>query len=63
MTKMDMVVGGVGPEQLDTGSDPEICDSSDYVLFRAMEFGVKIIPSLLFFVLGAMRYFKIRDIG
>ena len=28
-----------------------------------MEFGVKIIPSILFFVLGAMRYCRIRDIG
>lgn len=28
-----------------------------------MEFGVKIIPSLLFFILGATRYWKIRDIG
>ena len=28
-----------------------------------MEFGVKIIPSLLFFILGTMRYLKIRDIG
>ena len=50
-------------QRLDTGSDAAICDSRDYVVFRAMEFGVKIIPSLLFFVLGATRYFKIRDIG
>lgn len=28
-----------------------------------MEFGVKIIPSVLFFILGTMRYLKIRDIG
>ena len=28
-----------------------------------MEFGVKIIPSIVFFVLGAWRYFGIRDIG
>ena len=28
-----------------------------------MEFGVKVIPSILFFILGAMRYLKIRDIG
>lgn len=28
-----------------------------------MEFGVKIIPSLLFFVLGTMRYLKIKDHG
>ena len=28
-----------------------------------MEFGLKSIPSLLFFILGGMRYLKIRDIG
>lgn len=28
-----------------------------------MEFGVKTVPSILFFILGTMRYLKIRDIG
>ena len=28
-----------------------------------MEFGVKVVPSILFFVLGGMRYLGIRDIG
>ena len=44
-------------------SDKSICTSSDYVVFRAMEFGLKIIPSILFFILGSMRYCKIKDIG
>ena len=45
--------------------DSKNCDikNKDYTIFRAMEFGVKVIPSLLFFVLGGMRYLKIRDIG
>ena len=28
-----------------------------------MEFGVKIVPSILFFILGTMRFLRIRDIG
>lgn len=44
-------------------SEPDICSSSDYVVFRIMEFGVKVIPSVLFFILGTMRFLKIRDIG
>ena len=28
-----------------------------------MEFGVRVVPSILFFVLGTMRWLKIRDIG
>ena len=28
-----------------------------------MEFGVKILPSLIFFVTGSYRYYKIKDIG
>ena len=43
--------------------EPMICSSDDYVIFRIMEFGVKIIPSVLFFILGMMRFLKIRDIG
>ena len=43
--------------------DAEICSSKDYKVFRAMEFGLKIVPSLLFFILGTMRYVKIKDIG
>ena len=52
-------------EQQPYGETPTaaICDTKDYVTFRAMEFGVKIIPSILFFVLGSMRYCRIRDIG
>ena len=49
------------PSEYTSGSD--ICHSKDYVVFRSMEFGVKVIPSILFFVLGTMRYLKIRDIG
>ena len=44
-------------------SEPDICDSNDYVVFRVMEFGVKSLPSILFFILGTMRYLKIRDIS
>jgi len=40
-----------------------ICSTKDYVVYRVLEFGVKIIPSLLFFILGGIRYSKIRDIG
>lgn len=43
--------------------EPPICRSSDYTTFRIMEFGVKVIPSVLFFILGTLRYLKIRDIG
>ena len=43
--------------------EPPICTSSDYTTFRIMEFGVKVIPSVLFFILGTLRYLKIRDIG
>ena len=46
-----------------SGPDSAICDSSDYTVFRIMEFGVKVLPSILFFILGSMRYLKIRDIG
>lgn len=28
-----------------------------------MEFGIKSLPSMIFFVLGGMRYWRIRDIG
>ncbi len=44
-------------------SDDTICSSGDYTVFRVMEFGVKIIPSILFFILGSMRFLRIRDIG
>ena len=58
---------GTDGELVDTqyasGSNSTICDSSDYTVFRIMEFGVKILPSILFFILGTMRYLKIRDIG
>ena len=43
-------------------NDP-VCNSKEYTVFRVMEFGIKVIPSILFFILGSMRYFKIRDIG
>ena len=43
--------------------EPTICTSTDYTTFRIMEFGVKVIPSVLFFILGTLRYLKIRDIG
>ena len=51
------------PTQFDEPNGDMICDSNDYKVFRGMEFGLKIVPSLLFFVLGTMRYLKIRDIG
>ena len=44
-------------------SEPSFCNSKKYVLYRVMEFCFKIIPSILFFVLGGIRYSKIRDIG
>jgi len=43
--------------------EPTFCNQKGYVVYRVMEFGFKIIPSLLFFVLGGIRYSKIRDIG
>lgn len=42
---------------------PDACSSEDYRVFKGMEFGLKAFPSVLFFVLGSIRYFSIRDIG
>lgn len=50
-------------QELQESSKPPICFGTDYIVFRIMEFGVKVIPSVLFFILGTMRWLKIRDIG
>ena len=50
-------------QELQEYVEPDICFKSDYIVFRIMEFGVKVIPSVLFFILGTMRWLKIRDIG
>jgi len=31
--------------------------------FLALEFGLKTIPPLLFFITGTVRYFQVRDYG
>ena len=43
--------------------DADFCGSVEYTKFKWLEFGVKIVPSLIFFVTGTCRYLRIRDIG
>ena len=54
------------PEYDSRQNEPEMnefCKSDDYMKFRVMEFGVKSIPALIFFILGVYRWTSIRDIG
>ena len=44
-------------------SNEEFCDGGDYIKFKVMEFGVKILPTVIFFITGTYRYMKIRDIA
>jgi len=58
----DVVEQAMASQTLQSTEDP-ICTTKDYLVFRVMEFGVKSVPSILFFIFGTMRYLKIRDIG
>lgn len=39
------------------------CNTSDQTKFFILEFGLKTIPPLLFFILGTIRYYTIKDYG
>ena len=49
--------------QFEAWNETEFCSGPDYLKFRVMEFGVKSVPALLFFILGTWRWMQIRDIG
>ena len=44
-------------------NEEEFCAGPDYMKFRVMEFGVKSVPALIFFILGTYRFMAIKDIG
>ena len=49
--------------QLYEWNEEEFCAGPDYMKFRVMEFGVKSVPALIFFILGTFRLLRIKDIG
>ena len=44
-------------------NETEFCHGDDYMKFRVMEFGVKSIPAVIFFICGTYRLLTIKDIG
>ena len=44
-------------------NETQFCAGPDYMKFRVMEFGVKSVPALIFFILGTYRFMAIKDIG
>ena len=42
---------------------PPYCNSEHKNTFLALEFGAKTMPPFLFFILGTVRYFFIKDHG
>lgn len=40
-----------------------VCGSKQYAAFLGLEFGAKTIPAVLFFILGMIRFCKIKDYG
>ena len=44
-------------------NETAFCHSDDYTKFRVMEFGIKSIPAVIFFICGTYRLLTIKDIG
>ena len=44
-------------------NETEFCHGDDYMKFWVMEFGVKSIPAVIFFICGTYRLLTIKDIG
>ena len=42
---------------------PDYCFKEQRKTFLALEFGAKTLPPFLFFILGTVRYFVIKDYG
>ena len=44
-------------------SREDFCSNNDKFKFIALEFGLKSMPPLLFYIMGTVRYFSVRDYG